>query len=235
MTRSELRKLVRSHLNEQGIDWIAETDDALFSIDDYLNLAYTEYARLTCCFVAEYTATVAAGSTFRFADLATPSPTIFLAQYVAWNGTGLPLLTRPRLSQWNRNWRTLTAGTPIYAVQQGTGAIRVVPAASASGSLYVEGYETRPGYAWASDTDVPPIDEIDHALLAAYAVCLIAVRGVTDENAVRQTALYPLWQDGTTRAKGRYLGTGPADIEVARYAGARSLNRRVSESITRAT
>jgi len=61
MTKETLRKLVRSTVEERKSDWLADTTDSqLFTIDDYLDMAYIAYAVATCCFKVTYTLGVTA-------------------------------------------------------------------------------------------------------------------------------------------------------------------------------
>ncbi len=63
MTRAELRKLARSHSAENGTDWLSDsTSGDYLTLDDYVTLAYDQYAIETECFRVNYTLAATIGT-----------------------------------------------------------------------------------------------------------------------------------------------------------------------------
>ncbi|MEN6358158.1 MAG: hypothetical protein ABFD83_13875 [Armatimonadota bacterium] len=239
MTKKDLAKLVRSHLDELSGTWLKDTSsDPLgsFSIYDYLDLAYKQYAKETECFKVNYTKAAVVGTDiYKNSDFGTSGAggRIFNLIYVAFNSVTIYPVTESRLDAYNSNWRFAANGTPTNWLKYSNKSFRLFPKPSAASDIYIEGYETPDISSFTEDTE-PDIEELDHSLLAVYASILVTVRDPSNTNAIRASQLYPIWQAGIADARDRIHGPGSADVEVAREAGTQRAMPVAAQTITQA-
>ena len=115
------------------------------------------------------------------------------------------------------NWRTLDNSTPTGFLRWGDRAIRVLAPPDAGCVAEIDGYETPDLTSFAAETDEPDMVIDDQELLAVYAAILLMIRDPSEENAIRGNVLYPRWQSGIVKAKGRMHSGG--SFMIGRNAG----------------
>lgn len=101
-------------------------------------------------------------------------PSVFEVSYQAFKAAGattrtkLHLVTREWLDRHVRDWRDADDGEPAYLVQDGL-RLRLVPAPSIDGTLFIEGYRT-PLADMENDSDTPEIADAHHRHLVQWAL-----------------------------------------------------------------
>lgn len=144
---------------------------------------------------------------------------IFEPIAVEFNGNDLDAITVACLSESDSNWRNAASGTPTVWVPDSEGMMRIHVPPSSAGKIVLEGYETPDLLTFSKGWHVPEIHESAQALISVWAAILVTVRDATQEQQLRASTLYPMWQDGISAEVRRIHGAPSPSVEVGKHAG----------------
>jgi len=236
-TRSKLRQWFRFYLDNLGTSNIPDSSDTVIDTNDLLLMAYEEYARQTKCFDVSYTITATPDTAIYDFTLfgSGAGERIFALSYVGYDSEELDHQSLTDLNNTEPNWREQDSGKPRIWTPWGDSSIRFHPAPDSALPITIEGWELPNPSTFDSDDDYPHILKSDQQLIAMYAAILATVKNPNDENAIRQSVLFPQWNEGTKKAVRRIHGTGDT-VEFGKYTDKRAASRfNISNTITNIT
>jgi len=120
------------------------------------------------------------------------------------------------LDKYLSTWRSADGGTPGVWIPDGAGAIRLWRTPTGTDTIRIAGWETPEQETFEDDASVPDCPVEDAYLIPLWACILFTSKSVTETNAARQSAFYPEWHDGITKAHKRIYGAGYDPI-LGRY------------------
>ena len=208
-TRAQLRQMFRFYLDNLGTGNIPDTSDTQIDANDLLMMAYEEYARQTRCFNVSYTlAATADTAIYAYSDFGEGAGArVFAVSHIAYNGKRLDRRSLTDMDNADSAWRSKESGSPAVWIPWGDSAFRLYPAPSGTDNITFEGWSIPSVTSFDSDTECPSILKTDQPLIAIYAAILATIKNPNDENAIRQSALYPQWNEGIQKANRRIHGT----------------------------
>lgn len=210
MTRADLKKYARFLLAKFDTATLPDKHLLQYSLEDALQRGYEKVARETKALLVNYDLTAVVNThTYEMAEFGASSAgaRIFEITHLAYDDVPLVQRSMPWLDKFYNRWRTNGNGTPVYWLPWGDGKIRLYPKPATAGTIYLEGFEVPDPAAFDADTESPALHPDDQPLIAIYAAMLVAV-GSPDDNSMRATYLWPMWESGITAAKTRIQESG---------------------------
>ncbi len=194
MNRAEIRNTVRNLLREQYGESITD-----IYLNDLINRAYQEIARITSCFRSESPVTSDSNG---FVDIPLRFHKIM---QVIYNNRPLSTTTEVELDIYRPNWRTETGSAPELWFFHTGNRIRLVPRpASGTFSVVIAGFvipfQGDTEYPLlTSDTDSPKLPEAFHRTIA-YKVILDLAATMPEDAAIQARAqqVAPLYNNDVT-------------------------------------
>ncbi len=195
MTRAEIRSMIRNYLREP----YGESFTDLY-INDLINRAYQEIARITSCFRSEAAVT---SDSQGFVDIPLRFHKVL---QVLHNNKPLSTTTETELDIYRPNWRTETGTAPSLWFFHTGNRIRLVPAPVAPNTFsvviagFVIPYANDAEYPLLqSDTDSPKLPEAFHRLIAFKVIIDLATSAPEDQALqVRAQQVLPYYTNDLT-------------------------------------
>jgi hypothetical protein len=212
MTKVNMIKQVRFLLDCYDSSWLRDGPDAnRFSISDALDNAYVDFATKTRCVLKSFTmAASASQSEYAFSAFGTGAAKMFEITNVAYNSIQL----YPELAtQLTGDWRFTAAGTPNSYILWGSQTIKLNPAPSTSGTIYIEGYCV-PDVALFTSGASPLIPDTFQQALVYDATMKIIVRNPSQEYSAKLPFLKNEYDFIMANAIDTFASTQINDVKV---------------------